>query len=336
MKKNALTRRQFVARGSAAVAGVAFAGAALADDKPATIGSGAYTFELVPGWGGEPEANRFLMGCGIVVDSKDRIYVHSNANKCMFVFDRDGKVVNDWGTEWAAKGHGLYWHKEGHDEFLYYSVLGPYNRIIKTDLSGKIVMQIGKDLEKTANSAPFNFNMPTDVAIAPNGDIWVCEGYGGNMLHVFTKKGEFIRTVGKPGSGPGEFKTCHGIWVDTRKGEPEIYVADRHNDRLQIFNMGGELKREVKNGIVRNPCCFYQVKDKLYIPDLDHRVTIIDKDDQPVAQLGDGKTLDGKENITDFTFKTPHALTVDSRGDMYVVEWVQNARLRKFRHVKAA
>src|SRR5437764_15377175 len=117
-----LTRRELLARSGATLAGVAAAGlgsAALADDtKPGgtRIGRGAYTYEVVDGWGSEPAANRFHMGCGVVVDSKDRVYVHSNASQCTFVYDRSGKVVNDWGTEWAAKGHGLYWNKEGRDE----------------------------------------------------------------------------------------------------------------------------------------------------------------------------------------------------------------------------
>lgn len=339
-----LTRREFLAETGLAVAGLAAAGMAYAEEAPRSpvrIGEGHWTYELVEGWGTPPEGMQFDYGCGIVVDSKDRIYVHSHAQKMVVVYDRHGNILNDFGAEFAKSGHGLYHQKVGRDEFLYFSVLAPYHQVIKTDLSGKILMRIGQVAEESPTSIPFPFNQPTDVAIAPNGDIYVCEGYGGNMVHQFTAEGKFIRTIGKPGSGPGEFKVCHGIWVDTRKKEgPELYVADRHNDRVQIFTMEGILKRTIADEIVRNPCCFYQFKGKMYIPDLAARVTILDEHDRPIAQLGDGRAPgspppDPKAPRDPAKFIAPHALTVDSHGDMYVVEWVPDARLRKFRHAPA-
>jgi hypothetical protein len=87
----------------------------------------------------------------------------------------------------------------------------------------------------------------------------------------------------------------------------------------------------VLNGVVRNPCCFYQHKGNLFIPDLASRVTIIDREDKAVAQLGDGKDKKDKDTNPGL-FAAPHALTVDSRGDLYVVEWVGFGRPRKFKH----
>jgi hypothetical protein len=118
--------------------------------------------------------------------------------------------------------------------------------------------------------------------------------------------------------------------VDTRRGEPELYIADRANGRLQIFSMDGQLRRMVYQGL-RQPCCFYQHKGHLFIPDLNKVVTILDEEDRVAAMLGDGTKL-----TDDSAFKAPHALTVDSHGDLYVVEWVADARLRKFRHTPKA
>ena len=92
---------------------------------------------------------------------------------------------------------------------------------------------------------------------------------------------------------------------------------------------------------MRNPCCFYQHQGDLYIPDLAGRVTILDADGKLVAHLGDGKEADGKTNKKDnqtnpALFAAPHAMCVDSRGDFYVVEWVNFGRPRKFRHVAKA
>ncbi|HEX4645984.1 MAG TPA: hypothetical protein VH598_10275, partial [Verrucomicrobiae bacterium] len=143
-----------------------------------------------------------------------------------------------------------------------------------------------------------------------------------------------------PDAPHGTFNTCHGVWINTLKGEPEVYIADRHNDRLEIFSLELEYKRTL-SGYVRNPCCFYQHKDKIYIPDLAARVTIIDASDKLVAQLGDGKEADGKTAKPDNAknpalFSAPHALCLDSRGDLYVVEWVNFGRPRKFKHTPQA
>jgi hypothetical protein len=339
-----ISRRSLLA-GAGAAAGLALTSAAeraLAAEptaksestgQPVTIGAGKWRYELVENWGAPPEGMKYDFGCAIVADSRDNIYVHSHAQKMVLVFNRGGKLLRDFSADFAGSGagsghpsgHGTYLSHENGEDFLYFSVLAPYHQVIKTDLAGKVVMRIGQVKEAGPRSIQFSFNQPTDCAIAPNGDIYVCEGYGGNMVHRFSAQGKHIQTIGRPGKGPGEFTTCHGVWIDTRKSDPELYVADRNNSRLQVFALSGELKREVKEGI-RQPCCFYQHKNVLFVPDLDKVVTILDKEDKVVAQLGDGRVVTDES-----AFQTPHALTVDSRGDFYCVEWVPDARLRKFR-----
>lgn len=325
---NGLTRREFLAGAGASVAGLALAGSAVAQEqkKPITIGSGKWTYTLVEGWPVMPEGVNFKMGCAVVVDSKDRIYVHSQAAKNVVVFDRHGKPIKDWGMNLDQAAHGTFLHKDGKDEFLFFSILNPFHQVVKTDLDGKVLLRIGNVPEENSTNIKFPFNNPTDVAIAPNGDIWVCEGYGGQKVHRFNQEGKFIQTVGEKGSGPGQFATPHGIWIDTRKSTHEVWIADRSNHRLQVFDMDGKLKRQITEGI-RNPCCFYQYQDVLFVPDLDKVVSIVDKDDRVIAQLGDGKVFTDESG-----FKAPHALTLDSHGDLYVVEWVADGRLRKYRH----
>lgn len=325
-----ITRRSFLTAAGVVVAGAAVGGAAEAADSPrsgVTIGSGKWTYTLVEGWGAPPEGMKYEWGCAIVVDSKDRVYVHSRAAKSVLVFNRSGKLINDFGAEFAKTGHGLYHHRQGPDEYLFFTD-HPRNLVVKTDLAGKVLMRIGQVREENTTSIKFPFNQPTDVAVAPNGDIWVCEGYGANVVHRFNQYGKFIRTLGSPGKGPGQFTTCHGIWVDIRRSaeNPEVYVADRNNARIQVFDTDGQLKRIIHNGI-RQPCCLYEHKGMMFVPDLDKVVTILDGHDRVAAQLGDGRGSADAE-----AFKTPHALTVDSRGDLYVVEWVPDARLRKFKH----
>jgi sugar lactone lactonase YvrE len=324
--RGALDRRTFL-EGLVAAAALGATGAPAAADAPGapvTIGSGEATYTLVPGWGAVPGMN-YAWGCAVVVDSQDRVYVHSRSFRSVLVFSPDGKLLNSWGAEFWGTGHGLYHAREGSDEYLWFTD-HPRNLVVKTRLDGTPVLRIGNVKSESATSIQFTFDQPTDLAIAPTGDIYVCEGYGGNKVHQFRHDGTFVRTIGKPGKGDGEFSTPHGIWVDTRRAEPELLVADRTNGRIQIFDLEGKLKRILKDS-VRNPCCFYPYGDRMFVPDLASRVTILDVDDRVVAQLGDGAEVKNDTN-----FVAPHALTVDSKGDLYVVEWVPDARLRKFSH----
>lgn len=294
--------------------------------EPIRIGSGYWTYQLVTGWGILPGKLKYGMGCGVVVDSKDRVYVHSRSQHALVVLDSKGNVLNDWGAEFAGTAHGIYLSKEGKDEFLYLTD-HPRNTIFKTDLEGRRLMRIGDVPYENSTSIKFKFNQPTDVAVAPNGDIYVCEGYGSQLVHRFTKRGKHLKTIGGPGKTNDKFNVCHGVWLTTHGTDLEVYVADRANGRLQVFTPDLTYKRSI--GDVRNPCCFYEHKGHLYIPDLDHRVTIFDPKDQVVAQLGDGK---GKDRNDPTGFEKPHAMCVDSQGSMYVIEWRDDARLRKFRH----
>jgi hypothetical protein len=252
----------------------------------------------------------------------------------------------------ADTAHGLYWNKEGNDEFLYWTEnvaqgkdkksIGA--RVYKTDMKGKVLYTLGPGVKEGSTSQPFGFTNPTDVAVAPNGDIYVVDGYGNQKVHRFDKNFKLIRTIGgrtpraelsKPVAQRthGLFNTCHGVWVSTLGKEPELYIADRHNDRIEVFSLEMDYKRTV--GDIRMPCCFYQHEGHLYVPELGARVSIYGGDDKPVARLGDGKGFEKEIARHPDKFAAPHALTVDSRGDLYVIEWVSFGRPRKFKHTPA-
>lgn len=364
---NRLARRDFIKMGALAAAGLVVSSgrAATKPAKPAPvrIGSGHWTYTLDENWGRLPEGMSYGYGCGIVVDSRDRVYVTSrSANPCVAVFDRKGELLETWGNDFADKvgytpaqvkdtAHCIYWSKEGRQEFLYFTENASTNkegpkrgkRVYKTDLHGKILYTIGNVEQEDSTSQKFTWTNPTDVAVAPNGDIYIVDGYGSQIVSRFDKHFKHLKTIGgrspKPGKDAdhGTFNTCHGVWVNTlKKGNPEIYIADRHNERLEVYDLELNYKRTLAND-VRNPCCFYQHKGHLYIPDLASRVTILDAEDKLVAHLGDGKEADGKTNRPDnatnpMLFGRPHALCVDSRGDLYVVEWLDFGRPRKFKH----
>ncbi|MBL9083123.1 MAG: hypothetical protein JNK76_15010 [Planctomycetales bacterium] len=353
---NKLSRRDFLARSSAAaVAGSALASAArpavAADSKSVTIGSGKWTYTLDESWGKLPEGMTYGFGCAVVVDGQDSVYVTSRSESpCVAVFDKDGKLMETWSKDFADKvhfstaqvkatAHGLYWSKEPEGEFFYFTenvnkANGDGARVYKTDLAGKVLYELGKNVQAGSASQPFEFTNPTDVAVAPNGDIYIVDGYGSQLVYRFDKNFKHLKTIGGPGAEHGKFKTCHGVWVSTLGAEPEVYIADRANGRLEVYSLDLEYKRTVPD--MRAPCCFYQHAGHLYVPELNARVSILDAKDQVVAQLGDGKGLKKEEAAQHpEAFFTPHALALDSRGDLYVVEWLPDGRPRKFKHTPA-
>lgn len=357
------TRREFLAQ-SAVAAGGAWGAAAWSvgqaraaapgSAEPVRIGSGRWTYELVPDWGQLPAGMSYGFGCAIVVDGQDRVFVTSRSqNPCVAIFDRDGKLLETWSQELAdqvgyttqqiaATAHGLYWSREGNEEFLYWTENvakggdGPKlgARVYKTDLRGRVLYTLGNVERESSTSQKFDFTNPTDVAVAPNGDVYVVDGYGSQLVHRFDKNFKLIRTIGGRGKDHGQFNVCHGVWIRTLGEGPEVYIADRANNRLEVYSLELDYKRTVEG--VRLPCCFYQHDGHVYVPELGARVSIFDAADKQVAMLGDGQGIK-KEELDKHpeAFATPHALCVDSRGDLYVVEWLPYGRCRKFRHTPA-
>ncbi len=349
------TRRDFLWTSGAAL-GVAAGWGALGnsaraeDAKPVTIGQGTATYTLDESFGKLPDGKTYGFGCAIVVDSKDNVYVTSrSANAPVAIFDKDGKLLEIWEQQLTestgytpeqikATAHGLYCSKEGDNEYLYWTenVAGKGEarlgaRVYKTDLAGKLLYTLGNVQEENDQSQKFDFTNPTDVAVAPNGDIYIVDGYGSQKLHRFDKNFKLIKTIGGRGKEHGLFNTNHGVWINTLKKEPELYIADRANDRLEIFSLDLDYKRTIPG--VRKPCCFYQAHGQIFVPELDKRVTIFDDKDAVVAQLGDGAAVKPAElDKHPEVFAAPHAVTVASNGDLYVTEWLPYARVRKFKH----
>jgi sugar lactone lactonase YvrE len=186
-----------------------------------------------------------------------------------------------------------------------------------------------------ATHQKFDWTNPTDVAVAANGDIYTVDGYGSQKVSRFDKNWKHIKSFGTKGNANDQFNTCHGIWINTLKNEPEVYIADREGGRLQVYDLELNYKRTVKPDGLRRPCCFYQHGGHLYIPDLGAQVLVLDKEDKLVATLGDGSAVPKEKKDASPEFVAPHALTVDSKGNLYVLEWVPYGRVRKFAHTPA-
>lgn len=175
------------------------------------------------------------------------------------------------------------------------------------------------------------------MATAPDGTLFVSDGYGRNYIHLYRPDGTYLKSFGGTGDALGRMSTPHGLMVDTRLDSPRLVVADRSNHRLQYFTLGGEPLHFVRDEL-RLPCHFHQRGGELLIPDLMSRVTLFDRDDRLIVHLGDGGDYAGLRDKprTAFTpgkFVAPHGAIFDQEGNIFVVEWVEVGRVTKLRRV---
>jgi hypothetical protein len=351
------TRREFLS--ATAVAPLLLGVTDKAGTKAPVLGQGAFTYEAIHDWGELPASIKWGNTHGVIEDAQRHIYVHhtvhatSDSADTIVVFDRKGKFVRSWGKEFRGVAHGLHLRKEGRDEFLYLTVnatnpkLTPQPAmqavVLKTTLTGEIVWKIQgpPDIEAYragADGAPKPYN-PTNLAIAPNGDVYVGDGYGSYYINQYTSKGEYIRTFGGRGAEAGQLREPHGVWVDERGDKPVLVVADRRNNRLQRFTLEGTHLDFVPG--FRLPCHFHEHKGTVVIPDLHGRVTLIDARNTIVEHLGDSNAPDWnnplrrepRDRFIPGQFICPHGAAFDRDGNIFVVEWVEVGRVTKLRKV---
>lgn len=307
-----------------------------------SMGQGQYMYSVdVDWWGPLPEGMELGYTHGIVVDSRDHVYVFHTGSPSILEYDPDGHIVAAFGQEFVGGAHGFYLHREPGGEFLYVTDI-ERGKMVKLTLEGETLLEIGTPERPDIYDAARRF-IPTDVTVAPNGDIYLADGYGQSWIHHYDAQGTYLHSWGGLGAEPGQLNCPHGISVDTRRGEPELYVADRGNHRIQVFTLDGQSKRSITDD-VDMPCNFCFHGDHLYFPDLHSRVTIFDGDDRLVTHLGEDPQAHrqaGWPNLPESyyrpdKFNAPHRVSVDSRGNLYVAEWVEHGRLTKLTKTAAS
>ncbi|HEY3413066.1 MAG TPA: hypothetical protein VGM51_08410 [Armatimonadota bacterium] len=298
------------------------------------IGEGSHRYEWDGAWAKLPDGVALGFTHGVVTDRQDNVYVFNQSKDAMCVFDREGRFMRSWGEQFAKGAHGLFLTPEGDDEFL---ILCDYelSAVFKTTLNGEVVWTITAPPLPEVYQTPDMF-FPTDACVAPNGDVYVFDGYGQGWVHQYTHDARYIRSWDGSAGAAGKMQCPHGGWVDTRGPEPLLMVADRGNNRIQVFGLDGGYHSVITDEL-RFPCCFYQDGGEMIVPDLHARVSIFDERNRLITHLGDTPGAWDHPNWPDIPhaerhdghFLTPHAACVDSRGDMYVVEFIPDGRLTK-------
>jgi DNA-binding beta-propeller fold protein YncE len=230
------------------------------------------------------------------------------------------------------------------DETLFLTDDGDHT-VRKCTLDGKVLLTLGIPGKPAPYQSGEPFNRCTHVALSPKGEFYVSDGYGNSRVHKYSPEGKLLFSWGEPGCDPGQFNIVHNICTDK---DGWVYVADRENHRIQVFDGNGKYETQWNN--LHRPCALYMDTTRqdpiCYVgelgpgmpvnkqsPNLGNRVDIYDKKGKRLARLGD---IFAGEKPGQFI--APHGLALDSRGDIYVgeVSWtIMGQRLQPQRELRS-
>lgn len=269
-------------------------------------------YHLVENWAQfPPGVTTWSAATGVDVDSHDNVYIfHRNESMPIMAFDRNGKFLRGWGQGMFKTTHFLRVDPVGS---VWVTDRGDM-QAFKFNSEGNLLMTLGKKGVTGNNTSEDTFNGMADVAISKHGDIFVADGEGPNSRIVkFSKEGRFIKWWGGQGSGPGQFNVPHSIALDP-KGH--VYVADRANNRIQIFDQNGKFLNQWTN--FGTPWGLFVKGERIYVVDGTANNCLL------IASTKDGRVLEKIEGLSN-----PTAVAVNSKGEIYIGE-VNGTNVKKF------
>jgi sugar lactone lactonase YvrE len=286
-----------------------------------TYGDGDFIFELVSDWAKLPAGWVFKQVAAVAVDSDDWVYAFNRSEHPVIVFDRDGNFVKSFGEGNFTSAHGMCF---AHDGTLWLADNVDHT-VKRYTIEGDHIQTLGT-LNKAGESG-VPFNKPTSVTVATNGDVYISDGYGNTRVHVFSDSGEYKfgwgQTNGLPGVWNGDFNLPHSIWIH----KDIVYVADRENHRVQLFDLSGSHVRTWTD-FIQPTDIYIDDNDIAYVAELRNRVSISDLDGNVLSRWGRFPSQEPGQ------FYAAHGIWTDSHGDVYVGEVLEGQRLQKFRRVQ--
>ncbi len=313
------------------------------DSLQLQTGNGEWTYHVVSSWGQLPQGEAFggTHG-GIATDKAGRLYVSTQSTTGVLVYDRDGKLLKTIANEYPEV-HSLVYAVENGEEYFYATVQKGTPKenwlFVKMKTDGTVVQKITAPPEAGFH-APNEWRL-TAALPGPDGSIYIANGYGDSRIFKFDKAGNYKAAYSGKGTADGLCNCSHGMAVDTRYGQPLLLVCDRENRRLTHYDFDGKFVSNVTLHL-RRPCQISFWGDYAVISELEGRVTILDKDNVPVAFLGDNPHQDQWANyklppgdIALANFSAAHGCFIDNDANIYVSDWNQSGRVTKLERVKA-
>ena len=292
-------------------------------------------YEADADWAKVPRGWAFREVAGVATDSRSQVYVFSRSEHPMMVFDADGEFVASWGEGVFTKAHNVRVSPEGFvfcSDLLDHTVrkFTPEGELLMTLGTPNVPSDTGGDGRTVKIKRPAGpFNGPTDVAFGPSGELFVTDGYANARVHRFSGDGKLLESWGTPGDGPGEFNLPHGALI---VGGGTLYVADRENNRVQVFDLKGRPLAEWTDfagptGLSPAAGGTLLVSEFGYDPAVPTRyavprhgkrilprLTVRSKDGEVLAKI------EGEDKCAPGAFFAPHAVCVDRGGNIYVGE----------------
>jgi len=316
-----------------------------AQDKTASVrmGNGSMTFDTVPGWGLGADGKSVLGPThgGVTIDKAGNIY--TSAKKGVVVFSPDGKVAREFLGKAYSDIHDLEIREEDGVEFIYGARNNNAEGIKFNSVDGKIVLKLTVAGIAGESGLKIRRMNPTAITVAPNGDIFLSDGYYSNRIFKFDKTGKYIMHFGKKGNGLEQFNTAHGMTLDTRYDPPRLLICDRNHrpkGRLVHYDLDGKFLGEVVTGLGM-PTSVAVQGEFVSVPDLHGRVVILDKTNTIIAVLGHnpdrrkGASFGIKqEQWVEGHFSGTHGSYWDAAGNLYVQDWNVSGRIMKLVRVK--
>ena len=289
------------------------------------LGENGFTYKLSgKDWGNIPEGWTYKEATAVDVDSKDRVYVFNRGTVPMIIFDTQGNILDTWGEGVFSNPHGV---TIGPDDEVFCVDNGD-STVRKFTSDGKLLMTLGTPGTGAPPMSGKPFAKPTHVAVEPaTGNFYVADGYSNAVVHKYSPDGNLLFSWGESGTGEGQFNIVHGVVVDS---DGWVYIADRENHRIQVFNSEGKYETQWLNMSRAAIMCLDggSGSDLMYVgeyfagiasndmgTDLGPRVGIYDLSSNLVARVG--RESYGEQSGR---FFSPHGIAVDSKGDIYVAE----------------
>ena len=308
-----------------------------AANQKVQTGNGEWTFEIVQGWGQLPAGTVFGGTHGaIATDHAGKVYVSTQSESGILVYSPDGLLEKTIASQYPEV-HSMFYAQDSDEEFLYTTVQKgtPQENwlFVKMKTDGTVVQKITAPPEAGFKS-PNEWRLTAAVP-GPDGGIFIANGYGDSRIFRFDKNGEYRASYGGKGATEGLFNCSHGLAVDTRYDQPLLLVCDRENRRLCHFDFDGKFVRTITQHL-RRPCQVSFYGDYAVVSELEGRVTILDRDNTPVAFLGDNPQKAQWANyelqpgeIAPVFFSAAHGCHIDQQANIYVSDWNHTGRVTK-------
>lgn len=296
----------------------------------------------------------------LAVTADGRIVGFRSGGDAFWFLDREGRLQGEWTSD-LAEGHGLtvagaagaeeLWVADPGITFardergVHDAVLSAgHGRVVAFALDGTRIAELPTPALPIYEAETYR---PTtvDVEAAGDGAVWIADGYGAELVHKVSRDGEVLLTLSGE-EGAGRFDCPHAVLVDRRRpDEPRLYVTDRGNHRIVVYDLEGTFLGAVEEGL-REPSGLAVRGTDLVVAELEARVTVLGADDRVIERIGedadapsrpgwpnalgaDGRTV--RPDLGSGAFNSPHGLAVDAAGDIYVAEWVLGGRLIRLR-----